>query len=172
MRGPEENRRPHRCRKHQGTRVEKTAVDEFTTFVEQVEPRLRISLIARFGAQRGRDATAEGLAYAWENWESVREMEFPVAYLFKVGRSRTRDRRRRILRPDTQSEPPLVEPALAPALEDLSSMQRMAVVLVHAYGWTHAEAAVVMEVAEPTVKTHVQRALAKLRSVLEVETDA
>ena len=50
-------------------------------------------------------------------------------------------------------------------------MQRMAVVLVHAYGWTHAEAAQVMDVAEPTAKTHVQRGLAKLRTSLEVLTD-
>ncbi len=48
----------------------------------------------------------------------------------------------------------------------------MAVVLVHAYGWTHAEAAEVMKIKEPTVKTHGQRGLAKLRKALGVTTDA
>ena len=112
------------------------------------------------------------MAWAWENWGSVRTMDFPVAYLFKVGRSRTRPRKRvpplRAISPD---QPPMVEPALGAALDGLSTSQRMAVVLVHAYGWTHAEAAEVMEVAEPTVKTHVQRGLAKLRSKLEVSSD-
>jgi DNA-directed RNA polymerase specialized sigma24 family protein len=150
-----------------------TRVESFTEFVEQVEPRLRIALVARFGPERGREATAEGLAYAWENWELMEQIEFPIAYLCKVGRSRTRLPRRlpatsAISHHDVQ----LVEPALPTALDQLTAMQRMAVVLVHAYGWTHAEAARVMDVAEPTAKTHVQRGLAKLRASLEVHTDA
>ena len=65
----------------------------------------------------------------------------------------------------------VVEPALEPALNSLSTKQRMAVVLVHAFGWTHLEAAQVMEVKETTVKTHVQRGLAKLRDRLGVTSD-
>ena len=152
--------------------VSETRVDSFTAFVEEFEPRLRIALVARFGAERGREATAEGLAYAWENWDSVKRMGFPVAYLFKVGRSRTRLRPAApIAAESAHYEPPLVEPALPAALGGLSKRQRMAVVLVHAFGWTHAEAAQVMEVSEPTVKTHVQRGLAKLRAALEAQTD-
>ena len=64
-----------------------------------------------------------------------------------------------------------MEPGLLAALESLSRNQRTAVVLVHAFDWTHAEAARVMRVKEPTVKTHVQRGLAKLRKSLEVTTD-
>lgn len=66
----------------------------------------------------------------------------------------------------------MVEPGLRSALGSLSRKQRMAVVLVHAYGWTHAEAAEVMKIKEPTVKTHGQRGLAKLRKALGVTTDA
>ena len=58
-----------------------------------VEPRLRIALVAHFGPERGRAATAEALAYAWENWESVEQMDYPIAYLCKVGRSKTRTHR-------------------------------------------------------------------------------
>ena len=149
-----------------------TRVESFTGFVEQVEPRLRIALVARFGPERGREATAEGLAYAWENWELMEQMEFPIAYLCKVGRSRTRLPRKLPAAAVTNNhEAPLVEPALPAALDQLTAMQRMAVVLVHAYGWTHAEAAQVMDVAEPTAKTHVQRGLAKLRTSLEVHID-
>lgn len=150
-----------------------TRVESFTEFVEHVEPRLRIALVAHFGPERGREATAEGLAYAWENWELVEQMEYPIAYLYKVGRSKTRSPRQLpAAAVANHHDAPLVEPALPAALDRLSTMQRMAVVLVHAYGWTHAEAAQVMDVAEPTAKTHVQRGLSKLRTSLEVQTDA
>lgn len=152
--------------------MSETRVDSFTRFVQTVEPRLRIALVARFGPERGREATAEALAYAWEEWDSVARLEYPVAYLCKVGRSRTRSRKRpRPLPKAGHHDEPSVEPALPVALDELTTMQRMSVVLVHAYGWTHAEAAQVMEVAEPTVKTHVQRGLAKLRASLKVGAD-
>lgn len=38
----------------------------FEEFVRQFEPRLRLSLVAMYGAERGREAAAEALACAWE----------------------------------------------------------------------------------------------------------
>ena len=52
----------------------RTTREVFTEFVRAVEPRLRIALMARYGPERGREATAEALAYAWEHWERVAEM--------------------------------------------------------------------------------------------------
>lgn len=148
-------------------------VDAFTDFVGEVEPRLRIALMAALGPERGREATAEALAYGWENWKRVQGLEFPVAYLFRVGRSRTRSRKLPFIAPpDYHTESSAVEPGLDEALGSLSHRQRLAVVLVHAFEWTHAEAAQLMGVKEPTVKTHVQRGLAKLRRSLGVTLDA
>ncbi len=141
-------------------------VQGFEEFVEAVEPRLRLSLMASFGQERGREATAEALAYAWENWDRIRSMEFPVAYLHRVGRSRTRGRKLRLFADVHHIDPYLAEPGLLPALESLSRNQRMAVVLVHAFDWTIGEAARVMGVRETTVKTHLRRGLAKLRRSL------
>jgi DNA-directed RNA polymerase specialized sigma24 family protein len=147
-------------------------VEAFTGFVEEIEPRLRVSLLAGLGVERGREATAEALAYAWEHWERVRGLEFPVAYLYRVGRSRTRGRKTPVLRSDGfHVDSDVVEPELGSALDALSKNQRMAVVLVHAFGWTHREAGELMNVKEPTVKTHVQRGLAKLRGALGVASD-
>ena len=64
--------------------------DEFATFMLDAEPRLRRALVAAFGSQRGREATAESLAWGWEHWTRVRAMHNPVGYLYRVGRSRTR----------------------------------------------------------------------------------
>ncbi len=44
----------------------------------------------------------------------------------------------------------------------------MAVVLIHGYGWTHAEVAAFLGVAVPTIQKHAERGLAKLRRGLGV----
>ena len=43
------------------------AVEAFETFFAETEPRLRRALVAAYGPERGRDAAAEALAYAWEH---------------------------------------------------------------------------------------------------------
>ena len=67
----------------------------FVDFVAVTEPRLRNAFAAKYGITDGSEATAEALAYAWEHWSRVREMDSPVGYLYRVGRSRTRGIRRR-----------------------------------------------------------------------------
>jgi hypothetical protein len=51
---------------------QRTVHDEFEAFVERVEARLRIALVAVFGQDGGRDAAAEALAYGWEHWGTFR----------------------------------------------------------------------------------------------------
>lgn len=64
-----------------------------------------------------------------------------------------------------------MEPSLRGALGGLSDRQRVAVVLVHGYGWTMAEVADLLGVKVTTVQSHLDRALARLRSILEVSAD-
>lgn len=144
-------------------------VTEFETFVRLHEPRLRRALIACWGPDLGREATAEALAFAWSNWERIRGVANPVGYLYVVGRRSVRRRRLRIpLDRPTWSEP-WIEPALAGGLRSLTSHQRAAVVLHHAFGWTLEEVAEALGVSVSTVRNHISRAMGKLRSVLEVE---
>jgi DNA-directed RNA polymerase specialized sigma24 family protein len=148
------------------------AEDEFTFFVKAHEPRLRIALMAAYGPDRGREATCEALAYAWEHWDAVQAMDRPVGYLFRVGQSKSRPRMRP--RPDPELSgraEPWVEPGLPDALESLSRKQRMAVVLVDAYEWTCREAGEMMGVSEDTVRTHLRRGMRKLRASLGVSVD-
>ncbi|MDA4133040.1 MAG: hypothetical protein OK454_07950, partial [Thaumarchaeota archaeon] len=65
----------------------------FRAFVGNLEPRLRRALIAAYGYERGREATAEALAYAWEHWDKVKSLENPAGLLFRVGQSKTRERK-------------------------------------------------------------------------------
>lgn len=149
-----------------------SAGTEFRSFMEHAEPRLRRALIAAYGAERGREATAEALAYAWEHWEHVKTMSNATGYLYRVGQSKTRERRKQPLfaRPDHPE--PWFEPALAPALEKLSEGQRTAVVLVHGFGWTMREVAECTDVKVTSVQNHLDRGLKKLRAALKVGSDA
>ena len=89
--------------------------DEFSRFFGETEPRLRRALVAAYGPERGREAAAEALAYAWEHWDAIRDMTHPLAYLYRVGQSRTRGRRSRPLFARPSDPEPWFEPNLVAA---------------------------------------------------------
>ncbi|MFZ0665561.1 MAG: sigma-70 family RNA polymerase sigma factor [Acidimicrobiales bacterium] len=135
----------------------------FRAFVTDVEPRLRRALIAAYGYERGREATAEALAYAWEHWGRISKLRNPAGYLYRVGQSRTRSKKMPIAYESHTFDDPRVEPSLVSALTALPERQRAAVFLVHGAGWTHAETAELLGIKESTVQKHVERALQRLR---------
>jgi RNA polymerase sigma-70 factor (ECF subfamily) len=139
----------------------------YTSFVRNSEPRLRQALVARLGPDRGREATAEALAYGWEHWDRVEKMQNPAGYLYRVGQSRGRRRLRPLqLPPPPSYSDPLVEPALPVALARLSGRQRTAVILVHGFEWTHHEVSDLMGVSVSTVRNHLRRGMDKLRHAI------
>jgi DNA-directed RNA polymerase specialized sigma24 family protein len=99
-------------------------------------------------------------------------MPNPVGYLYRVGRSRTRDRRRPIVFGRDDTPEPWVEPRLAGALASLSERQRLAVVLVHGYGWTMAEFAELTGIRVTSVQNHLDRGLRRLRAALGAHGNA
>jgi DNA-directed RNA polymerase specialized sigma24 family protein len=135
--------------------AEQARGDRFTDFVEETEPRLRFALAAALGQELGREATAEALAYAWEHWEEIQPMDNPAGYLYRVGRSRGRFRRRRRVFAEVPSNhQPAVEPHLPRAVARLCP-----------------EVAELLGISVSAVNAHVQRALSKLRTALGVEID-
>jgi DNA-directed RNA polymerase specialized sigma24 family protein len=150
------------------TMTDTSARARFAAFVAEVEPRLRRALVAAYGGERGREAVAEALAWGWEHWADLEAMDNPAGYLYRVGQSRTRPRKQA---PTFEAPPgtePWVEPQLLPALAALTERQRVAVVLVHGFGWTHREVAELTGLAVTSVQNHVERGLEKLRAALEV----
>jgi len=152
--------------------VGEDTVSDFSEFFVVAEPRLRRAFVACYGGERGREATAEALAWAWEHWTEVQAMDNPTGYLYRVGRSRTRGRRSPVLfvRQDATTLP-WIEPRLAVALGELSERQRLAVSLVHGYGWTLREVAELCGLRVTTVQNHLERGLAHLRAHLGVRAD-
>jgi RNA polymerase sigma-70 factor (ECF subfamily) len=151
--------------------VAEGTVSDFSAFFALAEPRLRRALVATFGGERGREATAEALAWGWEHWSEVEAMDNPMGYLYRVGRSRTRGRRHRVLFARADAAEPWIEPGLGEALAALSERQRLAVGLVHGYGWTLREVADVCGLRVTTVQNHLERGLARLRTLLGVSQD-
>ena len=146
--------------------------EEFETFFRDTEPRLRPALFAALGAERGREATAEAFAWAWETWPKSQQLENPIGYLFRVGQSKTRRKRFRLVLVTLSTEDPIVEPGLGAALSQLSDSQRIAVVLVHGFGWTLREVAELRAIRVTSVQTHVERGLKRLRAALGVTENA
>jgi DNA-directed RNA polymerase specialized sigma24 family protein len=135
--------------------------------------RLRQLFVARYGLELGIEAWHDAVAYAWEHYETLALMANPDGYLYRVGQSSVRRqrrwRRRVVLPPVPPDRLPDVEPALPAALASLSPQQRLAVLLVHAHGWTHEEAATALEIDVSTLRNHLRRGLLKLRTKLGVD---
>lgn len=64
-----------------------TEAGAFDDFVTLVRPRLQTALGATFGFDVSEDATAQALAFAWENWDRIASMRNPADYVFGVGRN-------------------------------------------------------------------------------------
>ncbi len=147
----------------------------FTEFFDEAEPRLRRALCVAFGRELGLEATAAALAWGWEHWDRMQQMQNPAGYLDKVGRSSVRSewwrrsRRAPLFDAVDGERLPWVEPGLPQAMADLPERQRLTVGLVHGFGWTQQEVADLLHVAPGTVKNHLDRGMGKLRKALGVE---
>jgi RNA polymerase sigma factor (sigma-70 family) len=140
--------------------------ESFSAFFADAEPRLRRALVASLGPTRGREAAADALAWAWEEWDRIQSFENLCGYLYRVGQSRSRRRRQPMVASREEQAEPWFEPQLVPALAQLSERQRSAVVLIHGFGWTYREVAEMTGLSISSVQNHLERGLAKLRKSL------
>jgi DNA-directed RNA polymerase specialized sigma24 family protein len=140
----------------------------FREFVEALEPRLHRALVAKYGWDQGRDATAEALGYAWEHWNKISRLDNPIGYLFRVGQSRSRTRKAPPVFAEHSEPDHWYEPRLAYLLGRLPERQRIAVVLVHGYDWSTREVGDLLGIRSTTVQNHLARGLKRLRQELEV----
>ena len=141
---------------------------QFREFMSLAEPRLHRALVAAYGWERGQEATADALSYAWEHWTKMQHLNNPVGYLFRVGQSRVRQRKEPLVFVRPVDSDNWYEPALAKSLSELSERQRLAVVLVYGYQWTTQEVGELLGIKATTVQSHLARALAALRIHMEV----
>jgi len=91
-------------------------------------------------------------AHSYRRWRALRELWTPVAEAEGADHPISGD--------------PLLRRRIGDALEKLTRKQREAFVLVHMDGFTSREAAAILGVADGTLKSHLHRALGKLRAEL------
>ena len=146
----------------------------FEEFVRTDGDRLRRVMSSQFGVDVGGEATDAALAWAWEHWDRLHPMSNPAGYLYRVSQTQARraiSRGRQVVFP---SEPPrelepgssLIDGDLVVALRALPDRQRVAVLMVHVYGWTPTELAEITGAPAATIRSHLRRGLRKLRKSL------
>lgn len=142
----------------------------FDDWVRSAGPGLRRALVARYGVDVGPDLHAEAVAYAWEHWARLSTMTNPLGYLFRVGQSAARRhpliRAAPVFPPEPGHEVHGPEPGLDTALRSLPDDQRVAVVLVHGYGYSYADAALIVDLPVSTLRNHIHRGMARLRKLI------
>jgi RNA polymerase sigma-70 factor (ECF subfamily) len=151
----------------------------FESFADDAGMRLRRALVARYGPDVGVEAAADAIAYAWQHWDRVSDMDNAVGYLYRVAQTTARRHRRwgrgvtlppERLQPDVADDSPTTSSdiRLPRALARLRPDERVAVVLVHGYAWSYQEVADLLGVPTSTVRNHVHRGLTRLRTSLEI----
>lgn len=134
--------------------------------------RVRRALLARYGVDLGTEAWADAVAWAWEHRDEVASMPNPAGYLYRVGQSATKVYRRWRRSPplldaeQRHSAEPEFDGDLFAALERLKPNQRVAVLMVHAYGASYKEVAQLLEISVAAATNHVHRGLRQLRKRL------
>jgi len=150
------------------------ASQEYDTFFRQAEPGIRYALVAAFGAEVGREAAADALAYGWEHWDRLSRTDNPAGYLYRVGYRKAKRAVRKLWRqpiPDTAegiARNPEFEPGLETAMTDLTERQRQVVYLVAGADLGIRETARVLGLSPGAVQNHYQRGLQYLRAELGV----
>lgn len=144
---------------------------EFEVFVASEGCRLRRALVARFGVDVGNEVANDALALAWSQWPTVAVMSNRVGFLYRVGQSAARRywrwRRGVVLAAvDDRGELDRYDDGLLDALGELNHEQRVAVLLVHGYGYSYGDVAEVLGVSVAAVTNHVHRGLGSLRKQL------
>ncbi|CAN5849817.1 MAG: RNA polymerase sigma factor [Ilumatobacteraceae bacterium] len=151
--------------------VDDRAEPDIGSFLSQARPMLERAFVARFGLELGREAAADAVAYSVEHWPRLSSMENPVGYLYRVGQTAARRHHRWRRTASIVAEPAttddVVDMDLQRALMRLRFEQRVAVLLIHGFGHSYREVAELLEVPTTTVTNHVNRGLARLRTILE-----
>lgn len=155
---------------------------EFGGFFKSEYPRLvRALLPTTGGLAEAEEAAQEAMVRIFERWARVREMDSPAAYTYTVGLNVHRRRQRRsalqrrilpVLRnrvspaPDVETRDELLR-----ALTALPAHERDALLLVTWYGLDSSEAAVVLGIESPSVRSRIHRARKTLQGLLNEEVD-
>lgn len=148
---------------------------DFTALVTAETRRLvGLATLVMGNAAEAEDAVQEAVIDAWRGWHSLRSAERGPAWLTTICVRRCLRSKRLLARLPTAGWPPdLAAPQRADdvdwdaAFRTLSRQQRAVVLLHYRYGYSLDECARAAGCRPGTARTHLSRALRKLREVLD-----
>ncbi len=155
---------------------------DFATFFDANRSRLVRALAVTIGdAGAAAESVDEAMARAWDRWDTVRGLDAPAGWVYRValnhGRSRWRRQRHERLQPFrgdastvdlATTDPTPLGDELQRAVLALALPQREVVVLRLLLDFDTAATARILDVAEGTVRSRLARAVATLRNDPEV----
>jgi RNA polymerase sigma-70 factor (ECF subfamily) len=155
-------------------------VDSFESFYTASVDRIYRALAVTLGdVHLAREAADEAMARAFVRWGQVAGFDNPGGWVFRVGLNWATSWRRKIRReaalPDSERNLPVIampEPAGTDAVAALALLPvkaRAVVVCRILFELSTAETAVVLQVAEGTVRSRLSRAMTVLRRELREE---
>lgn len=154
---------------------------DFEQWYQSIYPRVYAAIvIVAASPDDARDAIQDALVKALEDWERVKAMDSPEAWLYSVARNKVRrtQRRRNMLRKILLRENPshfemahpLYEYELWTAVKNLPERQRTAVALRHIAHLTEPEVAQIMGITRGTVSSTLRAAHSRLKLQLDETT--
>jgi RNA polymerase sigma-70 factor (ECF subfamily) len=123
------------------------------------------------------EATDEALVRAYERWPTVRRLDRPEGWVYRVAMNWALSILRRRRRSDHKLYEPgetsvaIADPDVHAALAELDVKHRTVIVCRHLLGWSVADTAAALRVREGTVKSRLSRATRILQSRLRHHRD-
>ncbi len=160
---------------HVAAITENAQGNSFEEFFEREKAGLfgALCLVTRDRSQ-AEELTQDAFLAVYERWDRVSGMDNPGGYLYRTAMNSLRswNRRTALAAKRTFGIAPTDDPidtfeaddAVLHALAPLSERQRAAVVLVDLLGYPSEEAGLILGIRAATVRTHIARAHAELRS--------
>jgi RNA polymerase sigma factor (sigma-70 family) len=156
------------------------APEDFASFCAAEHSRLVRALSLYCGSREAaEDATQEALIRASERWGKVAAMGSPAGWVFRVATNQLRSQYRRSrtaarvlanISRETDIGPDIDQLIVVrQAVASLPRRQRQALVLRHTFAMTVEEAAEVMGVSSPAIRSLTHRAVTTLRMQLRPE---
>jgi RNA polymerase sigma factor (sigma-70 family) len=149
----------------------------FEDFFQTEHLRLLRALYLLTGdPQEAEELTQDAFLALWEKWDRVRGMEEPTGYLYRTAMNRQRSKARRIAHAARRMTGAAdagdafaaadERDAVARALSRLTPRQRAAVILTEMLGYGAEDAAGILGVQPPTVRSLASQGRATMREVL------
>jgi RNA polymerase sigma factor (sigma-70 family) len=150
----------------------KSADGDFEDLFITQFPRVRGTVARIVGYGPAEDVALEAFARAYARWDQVGSIERPVQWVYRVATNLALDQTRRKTRltpgrdkADSQDEV-ATRDSLVESLRQLPRRQQEVVVLRYIVDMSEAEVSRALNMSLGTVKTHLRRALPRLRSSL------